>query len=123
MPDLPPEIQGSSAWYGPDMARRTDWIETLSAVEIAEIDVAARRLAATDIDPASLRPEQFPLPTLAPRLPRIMDQVLNGRGFVLLRGLPVERWSSARRPWLFSDWDCIGETFAPKTPWGICWAM
>ena len=93
MQDLPPEIVGPSAWYGPAMARRTDWIEPLNEAEIAEIEAAARRLAASDFVPNALRRAQFPLPTLAARLPRILDQVLNGRGFVLLRGLPVERWS------------------------------
>lgn len=93
MPDLPPEILGSSAWYGPKMASQTDWIETFNEVEIAEIEEAARRFSASNIDPAALRREHFPLPTLAPRLHRILDQVLNGRGFVLLRGLPVKRWS------------------------------
>jgi Taurine catabolism dioxygenase TauD, TfdA family len=44
-------------------------------------------------DIPSIRKEDFPLPTLGPRLRRILDDVLNGRGFVLLRGLPVERWS------------------------------
>lgn len=93
MPELPPEILGPSAWYGPQMARRTDWIETFNEVEIAEIEAAARRFSASNIDPATLRREHFPLSMLAPRLQQILDQVLNGRGFVLLRGLPVERWS------------------------------
>lgn len=46
----------------------------------------------TEIDWQTLRPDEFPLPSLKPRLCRILDDVLNGRGFVLLRGLPVERW-------------------------------
>ncbi len=93
MPDLPPEIVGPSAWYGPAMARRTDWIETLNEVEIAELEAATRRLAASDSDPATLGREHFPLSTLTLRLARILDEVLHGRGFVLLRGLPVERWT------------------------------
>jgi hypothetical protein len=32
------------------------------------------------------------LTTLGRRLAQILDEVLEGRGFVLLRGLPVERW-------------------------------
>ena len=34
----------------------------------------------------------FPLPALAPRLTRRLADVLDGRGFVLLRGLPVRDW-------------------------------
>jgi hypothetical protein len=41
-----------------------------------------------------LQPQDFPLPTLGSKLrSRVDDEVLNGRGFLLLRGLPVERWS------------------------------
>jgi Taurine catabolism dioxygenase TauD, TfdA family len=41
-----------------------------------------------------LAPAEFPLPTLAPRLTAVTEQLLHGRGFVLLRGLPVERWGT-----------------------------
>lgn len=91
--DLPPEIAGPSAWYGAEMARRTDWLELLDPVELAEIERAMTALAGRDTDLAAIGKADFPLPTLAPRLARLLDEVLNGRGFVLLRGLPVERWS------------------------------
>jgi hypothetical protein len=92
MIDVPPPISGPSAWYGPDLAQRSDWIESLSPDELAEIESASRRLALTEADWATLSRDDFPLPTLSPRLARILDEVLEGRGFVLLRGLPVERW-------------------------------
>lgn len=92
MDDLPPPISGPSAWYGPDVADRAEWIEHLSSTELAEIESASRRLADKEIDWQTLRPDGFTLPTLKPRLSRILDAVLEGRGFVLLRGLPVERW-------------------------------
>ncbi len=90
---VPPMIEGPSAWYGPQMAASRDWIEPLAETEIAEIDAATQRLIRADKDIATITPADFPLPTLRPRLRRILDDVLNGRGFVLLRGLPVERWS------------------------------
>jgi hypothetical protein len=93
MSDLPPTITGPSAWLGRDVAPRTDWIEPLSEPEISEIEVASQRLMPTEVDWRAMHPEDFPLPRLARRLPGIMDDVLQGRGFVLLRGLPVEQWS------------------------------
>ena len=36
----------------------------------------------------------FPLPTFAARAPGMTKELLHGRGFVLLRGLPVERWGA-----------------------------
>ena len=90
---LPPEIEGPSAWYGPDLTRRQDWLENLSTAEVAEVECAVKRLASESCDFVMIRREDFPLPTLAPRLRRLVDEVLNGRGFVLLRGLPVGIWS------------------------------
>lgn len=91
---LPPEIRDASAWYGPAMLRDTSWLGHFSATEIAEVEAATKRLATgADATIARLTPADFPLPTLAPRLRALRDEVLNGRGFALLRGLPVERWS------------------------------
>jgi Taurine catabolism dioxygenase TauD, TfdA family len=92
--DLPPEQTSAAAWYGPEMATRSDWLLPLSPAEIAEVEAAARALAASEADIAAITARDFPLPTLAPKLnARVDDEVLNGRGFILLRGLPVERWT------------------------------
>lgn len=89
---LPPLQQGPQVWLGPAMAERQDWIEILSPADIAEIAAAATPLAARDADIATLAVQDFPLPTLAPRLAQIKHDVLEGRGFALLRGLPVADW-------------------------------
>jgi len=38
-------------------------------------------------------PKDFPLPTLGPILEAVGEDVKHGRGFGVLRGLPVERWT------------------------------
>jgi hypothetical protein len=91
--DLPPEIHSPAAWYGPDLAARQEWLEHLSDVELAEINRAAERLTQAEADIPSLCKEDFPLPTLGPRLRHMLNDLLNGRGFMLLRRLPVESWS------------------------------
>ncbi len=93
LPELPPEIHGPSAWYGPDLVQRDDWIETLSEAEVAEVEAATRALSGSQREIVAIRRDDFPLPTLGSRLQRLLDDALNGRGFVLLRGLPVERQS------------------------------
>ena len=90
---LPPAIKGPSAWYGPDLDKERDWIEYLSSAEVAEINTAVKRLAIQSTDITSIASEEFPLPTLGSRLRQMLDEVLNGRGFVLLRALPVETWA------------------------------
>jgi hypothetical protein len=93
-PDLPPEQTGAAAWYGPEITGRDDWLMPLTTAEIAEIETATRALASREADIATIAARDFPLPTLGPRLEaRVRDEVLNGRGFLLLRGLPVARSS------------------------------
>jgi hypothetical protein len=90
--ELPSPIEDRSAWYGPQVADRAEWIERLSSADLAEIESAACRLAETEIDWQTLSRKDFPLPALEQRLSGILREVLEGRGFVLVRGLPVESW-------------------------------
>jgi hypothetical protein len=113
MDEFPPELVGRSAWYGPDVDARRDWIEHLSDGEIAEVELATKRaigrMTDPEVDLVSLRRQDFPLPTLGPRLERMRAEVLTGRGFVLIRRFPVERWSPLERAAAF---------FGLGTHWG-----
>ncbi|WP_418316225.1 TauD/TfdA family dioxygenase [Piscinibacter sakaiensis] len=94
---LPAQIDDASAWRGDDMARRADeWTETLDEAELEEIDAACEPWLRPGIELGTLTQQGFPLPNLATRLARMREQLLNGRGFVLWRGLPVERWGRHR---------------------------
>ena len=86
-----PLIEGSAAWRGSDLRHReAEWIYSLSSQELAEIEEATAAIRARGLDIAEIRRRDFPLPTLAPVLDRLRDEILNGRGFVLIRGLRVE---------------------------------
>ena len=84
-------VSGAGVWYGADLAARTDWMRPFSAAEIAEIDAAVR--AARGVPFEDLSPATFRLPRLGEALKGVLDQLLEGRGFILLRGLAVERMS------------------------------
>ncbi len=83
------QVEGPAAWIGAELARHPEqWIYPLSAAEIAEIEVNVERLRGRDL--ATLSHDDFTLPTLGPVLDGMRREVLDGRGFVLIRGLPVE---------------------------------
>ena len=84
-------VHGPGVWYGRDLAAREDWIRHFSAAELAEIHAAVH--GARGVPLASLSPATFALPRLGGVLKEILSELLAGRGFILLRGLPVERMS------------------------------
>lgn len=88
-----PIFDTPQAWYGPEMADRDDWVRRLSAAELDEIDRAVTHAERTGRDIVDLRQEDFPLERLLPLLRTIRRDTLNGRGFFLLRGIPVGRYS------------------------------
>jgi len=90
---LPSEVRDASAWYGSELAGETEWIADLSETEIAEVERAVHQLKGSPIDLTSLTIRNVPLPNLGPRLQCLLDDVLNGRGFVLIKSLPLERWT------------------------------
>ena len=85
-----PLVTGPSAWTGAELRRHDGWIYRLSAGEVAEIDVAVAAVRARGLELAQIARTDFPLPTFGAVLDRLRDEILNGRGFVLIRGLPVE---------------------------------
>ena len=87
---LPPEVRDCSAWYGLEVK---GWIEQLSEAEISEVERAISELDRSHTNLTSITANDVPLPTLAPRLRGVLEEVMKGRGFVLIRGLPVERWT------------------------------
>ncbi|HEU4930763.1 MAG TPA: TauD/TfdA family dioxygenase, partial [Pyrinomonadaceae bacterium] len=87
---LPPEVCDRTAWYATD---NTDCVEEISADQIAEVEDAVQELERAGVEIEKITADGVPLPTLGPRLQGLLDEVLNGRGFVLIRRLPVERWT------------------------------
>ena len=76
-------------------------IERFSTADIAEVEIAANELEKSSIDLTSINAENVPLPTLGPRLRRLLEEVLGGRGFVLMKFLPVERWTRREAAFAF----------------------
>ena len=93
---LPARLTGPAAWRGPEVLAAGDWLQRLDAAELTEIETATGPwLARAEQDSAALNLLDIPgfdLPTLGPRLAALRNELQRGRGFVLLRGLPVARW-------------------------------
>ena len=90
---LKQKITGPAAWKGGDFVGDTSWIHHLSGSEIELIDSALAHVKARGLTFPDFTREDFPISELAPFLKPFADELENGRGFLLLRGLPVERYS------------------------------
>ena len=85
-------ITGPKAWRGADLAGDPSWIVTLSEAEIADLDRALAAAKASGRPLGDIDREHFPLTAMRPRLERVLEEIYDGRGFVVLRGLPVGRY-------------------------------
>jgi hypothetical protein len=86
-------VRGPGVWYGRDLAARGDWIRSFSEAELAEIQAAIQGFRKKGLPYEALSPASFPLPAFGRVLKEILAELLDGRSFILLRGLPVERMS------------------------------
>jgi hypothetical protein len=87
----PPLIDSPAAWIGEDMSRHKErWLVDLSPEDIAELVAAGKAYLARTNDIGALRKADFPLPRLADHLAAMREKLVDGIGFEVLRGLPVE---------------------------------
>jgi Taurine catabolism dioxygenase TauD, TfdA family len=83
------------------MARSERWIHCFTNDEVEELESAATSAMRNGRSLVEIRREHFPLPKLARVLDAIRRELLEGRGFVLARGLPLERYTLAEAATLF----------------------
>jgi hypothetical protein len=85
-------LGGPAAWTGADLEHDRGWVRHLGAREVAALDGALAHVRARGLDWAQVTRADFPLGGFAADLEEMAEELENGRGIVLLRGLPVERY-------------------------------
>ncbi len=97
--------RGRAAWRGSDLGDPSSWRIALRAEQIEELERALAVARATGRAAANLRRRDFPLPSLAKDLAGWRAELERGRGFVVVSGVPVQRWGQATSELFF--W-CLG---------------
>ena len=87
------KIQGPSVWRAGDFQNDDHWIYRLTERDIEDLETALQIQQACPRPFPSFGRSDFPLPHLAPRLAAFAEELENGRGFVLIRGLPIDRFT------------------------------
>ena len=88
-------LDDPAAWRGDRMAARADWVLSLDGAMAAELEAAVAAVAARGTDLFAITRDDFPLGRMRRHFETMLGELEGGRGFVLLKGLPVARWSEA----------------------------
>lgn len=83
-------VHDPALWYAHDLQGTEKFFYQLSDAEVAEIFAAVAHVQKSGRDLKDVTRDDFPLPRFAPVMADIRDELLEGRGFGILRGLPVE---------------------------------
>jgi hypothetical protein len=86
-------IDNRAAWHATDMAASDEWIYRLADDDIAELEAALRHVRRRNLQIPDIGRDDFPLPSFGNSLRMILEEIEDGRGFALLRGLPLDRFS------------------------------
>lgn len=84
-----------SAWRGPEMAARSDWIVQLDEADVAELERALAAARRAGLGMPGLRRGDVDVPRVAAKMDGVRRMLEDGIGFALIRGLPRERYSKA----------------------------
>ena len=91
----------SSAWTRSDYKSKACISETLTIEHIYAFDHALKAVEESDIDVEDITRANFPLTSIEDSISRWVNEVQEGRGLLVLTGLPIERYSKEQCGKLF----------------------
>ncbi len=86
-------VNHPSVWRGQDLAQTDDWIFELSKDQLEDLEISTLAIEQLGTPLTEITAADFPLPSLAPLCHNLQSQLEGGRGFALLRTLPVRRYT------------------------------
>jgi len=90
-------VTGPSAWTAKDYIDDTSYIHHLTEQDLADIKAGLAQLKVYGKKFPHFGQQDFPLQHLATKLTQLVDDLENGRGFFLLRGLPLEQFTQEQQ--------------------------
>jgi len=99
------QVVDPAVWTAEDLAADQSWVHPLTGADIADLDAVIAELEPKIENVLEIRRDDFNMPTLGPKLDAVADDIIDGRGLAVMRGVPVERYSRLQAAIAF--W-CIG---------------
>lgn len=93
--NYPKYLDGPKLWRRDDYQSSPEsWIRHWTEDELQQIETAVFNLEKTGLPLTAITKETFRLPpSLSKTLADVREDLVNGKGFVLFKGLPVRKWS------------------------------
>ncbi|KAL2851868.1 hypothetical protein BJY01DRAFT_244801 [Aspergillus pseudoustus] len=87
---FPQKLESDLVWHGTNLAEVYNWNYHLTTEDIEEIEAALKHFKGLDLSLGHITQETFPLPSLHSTLRSISREIHLGRGFKVVRGVPVD---------------------------------
>lgn len=110
---MPNRITGRTVWAKEDIEKESSrWLRPFTQEEVEHVEKAIHHIESERLSLASVNRDSFPLPdTFKAVLAKCRDELINGIGFVVLRGLPVHNWSTRQASIAYLG---LGSYFGPR---------
>lgn len=93
--EFPKEITGPTVWKAEDYCNNPErWTHAFSEEEIAELGEAADQFIASGTPLTGMTKGKFPLSKLESFFGAVRNEILNGKGFILFKNIPVQEWGN-----------------------------
>ncbi|TEA20261.1 Taurine hydroxylase-like protein SAT17 [Colletotrichum sidae] len=90
---FPQKLDSELVWDGNTLADTYDWNYVLTDADKKEVDEALQHFKSLNKSLGHVNQETFPLTNLHKTLREISDEIHNGHGFKVVRGVPVTKYS------------------------------
>jgi len=90
---LKEKITDKSAWRGSDLQNDQSWCIQLSSNTITVIDSALSSAKSRGLSFPNFSKDDFPIHDIDTELNSYAEEMENGRGFLMLRGFPIDQYS------------------------------
>ncbi|OTA96557.1 hypothetical protein M434DRAFT_373646 [Hypoxylon sp. CO27-5] len=108
---LPQQLTGKLVWEGDSLAQTYNWTYVLSPSQLDEIETALKHFKSLGLPLGYVNQETFPLPQLHSELRKLSDELHNGHGFFVIRGLRVDEHSREENIIIYAG---LSSHIAPK---------
>lgn len=86
------KVSGQIAWDGDSLKSSLSWVYMLSEKEQGVLDLALKHLSGQELKAPMFDKNDFPIAEMQEGIERILNELEEGRGFILIRGLKADRY-------------------------------